>query len=155
MDSTFRIRPPATLAVLDGVQEQVRNELVTIPLASVVEALEASAQRLGRLAPYVDLRGQLLPVVQPSTLLDLQGADAAPGMILVVQTEQLSFGSAVDRVLGLERSVAKPLEQRYRLVEEMDETFRTPTAVSGATVLESGKVGIVDVTGLQGIAFRS
>jgi two-component system chemotaxis sensor kinase CheA len=151
----FRIRLPVTLAIVDGMHVRVGRDTLTIPLPSVVELLDGRTTPIGKLEgshEFVDVRGEVLPVVRLARLLELPEASA--DMIVVVQSERRRFGVVVDGVIGLARAVIKPLERSYAFLAAADHTFEKPAGVSGATVLSDGKIGlIVDVPGLENMAF--
>jgi len=151
----FRIRLPVTLAIVDGMHVRVGGDTLTFPLPSVVELLDARTTPIGKLEgshEFVDVRGEILPIVRLARVLELPegGAD----MIVVVQSERRRFGVVVDGVIGLARAVIKPLERSYAFMSAADHSFEKPAGVSGATVLGDGRVGlIVDVPGLEVMAF--
>lgn len=151
----FRIRLPVTLAIVDGMHVRVAKETLTFPLPSVVELLDGRKTPIGKLEgsqEFVDVRGQILPVVRLARVLDLP--ELTSDMIVVVQSERRRFGVVVDDVIGLARAVIKPLERSYAFMAAADHQFEKPAGVSGATVLGDGRVGlIVDVPGLENMAF--
>jgi two-component system, chemotaxis family, sensor kinase CheA len=155
--TTFRIRLPITLAIVDGMHVRVGAETLTIPLAYVVELLDCRGTTIGTLegdSEYVDLRGQVLPVLRLANLLSLAGGAAQAAMIVVLQSERRRFGLVVDDVVGLARAVIKPLERSYAFIQRADRSFVKPAGVSGATVLGDGGVGLIlDVPGLESMAF--
>jgi two-component system chemotaxis sensor kinase CheA len=151
----FRIRLPVTLAIVDGMHVRVAQETLTFPLPSVVELLDGRKTPIGKLEgaqEFVDVRGQILPVVRLARVLELP--ELTSDMIVVVQSERRRFGVIVDDVIGLARAVIKPLERSYAFMAAADHQFEKPAGVSGATVLGDGRVGlIVDVPGLENMAF--
>lgn len=159
--TTFRIRLPLTLAIVDGMNVRVGSENVTIPVRSVVEliALESvSIQRTEGTRQYVDVRDQLLPILNLDEFLGLEKSDIKTDQrhIVVVETEKRRFGLVVDAVLGMSQAVIKPLDQSYQLVERMEEAFFRPRSISGAAILGDGNVGIIlDVHGLESSVFEA
>ncbi|HKP59162.1 MAG TPA: chemotaxis protein CheA [Polyangiales bacterium] len=154
--TAFRIRLPVTLAIVDGMHVKVGSETLTIPLASVVELLDGRVTPIGMLedSEYLDLRGQVLPVLRLARVLNLAGESSRSEMIVVVQSERRRFGVVVDAVIGLARAVIKPLERSYAFIHQADRDFVKPAGVSGATVLGDGGVGLIlDVPGLEAMAF--
>jgi two-component system chemotaxis sensor kinase CheA len=151
----FRIRLPVTLAIVDGMHVRVGSETLTIPLPAVVELLDGRNTPIGKLEgsnEFIDVRGQILPVVRLAEVLALPSQSAE--MIVVVQSERRQFGVVVDGVIGLARAVIKPLERSYAFFASADRSFEKPPGVSGATVLGDGRVGLIlDVTGLEAMAF--
>ena len=154
--TAFRIRLPVTLAIVDGMHVRVGSETLTLPLASVVELLDGRRTEIGTLEDreYLDLRGQVLPVLRLSQVLNLASSSERAEMIVVVQSERRRFGVVVDDVIGLARAVIKPLERSYAFIQQADNEFVKPQGVSGATVLGNGGVGLIlDVPGLEAMAF--
>lgn len=159
--TTFRIRLPLTLAIVDGMNVKVGVENVTIPVRSVVELIafeSISIQRTEGSREYVDVRDQLLPILRLDEFLGLEKSDTRKEErhIVVVETEKRRFGLVVDAVLGMSQAVIKPLDQSYRLVERMEEEFFRPRSISGAAILGDGNVGIIlDVHGLESSVFEA
>jgi len=157
--TTFRIRLPLTLAIVDGMNVLVGKETVTIPLLSVVELIAPGPRTIQTLEgknEYVDLRGELLPVLRLSEMLALPVADEATETqhVVVVETERRKFGLLVDNVLGMAQTVIKPLDRAYDLFGRMTHNFVKPRGVNGAAILGDGNVGIIlDVHGLENTAF--
>jgi two-component system, chemotaxis family, sensor kinase CheA len=159
--TTFRIRLPLTLAIVDGMNVVVGDETVTIPLRSVVELIDVGNQTVRKLEnahEYIDVRGELVPMLRLGALLELVG----PGVrdedqrIVLVETERRKFGLLVDRVLGMSQTVIKSLDLGYRLVAQADQGFDRPRGISGAAILGDGNVGIiVDVHGIEQLAFEA
>jgi two-component system chemotaxis sensor kinase CheA len=159
--TTFRISLPLTLAVIDGMSVRVAGETLSVPLVEVDELLDPGATKLrtieGR-AEYVDVRGEMLPVVRLERLFSLSRgeSDAAPARpsVLVVHTERRRFGLLVDGVVGMTRNVFKPLDRSFELCAQMTQGWKRPGGVGGATILGDGTVGyILDVHGIDGMAF--
>ena len=156
--TTFRIRLPLTLAIVDGMNVRVGSETVTIPLLSVVELIASDPNTLKTLEgknEYVDLRGELLPVLRLSEALALTtDVEARSPHVVVVETERRKFGLLVDDVLGMGQTVIKPLDRAYELFARMQREISKPRCVNGAAILGDGNVGIIlDVHGLETTAF--
>lgn len=159
--TTFRIRLPLTLAIVDGMNVVVGDETVTIPLQSVVELIAVEAQTVRRIEnehEFIDVRGELLPMVRLGALLELPKttAHAHEQRIVLVETERRKFGFLVDRVLGMSQTVIKSLDSGYQLIELADRSFDKPKSIGGAAILGDGNVGIiVDVHGIEQLAFEA
>lgn len=159
--TTFRIRLPLTLAIVDGMNVVVGEETVTIPLRSVVELIAVEQQTVRKVEnqhEYIDVRGELVPMLRLGALLELGGppSNDHEQRIVLVETERRKFGLLVDRVLGMSQTVIKSLDIGYRLVSRMDENFDRPRGISGAAILGDGNVGIiVDVNGIEQLAFEA
>lgn len=157
--TTFTITLPLTLAIIDGMNVRVGAETLSIPLQSVVELFAPRAEQLqtveGR-GELVEVRGEYLPVVRLGEVLeaDMTRKLDKDTTVVVVENNQRKFGIIVDRVLGMEQAVVKPLKKTFSVVQSLDDTFEKPEAVAGATILGNGHVALIlDVPGIERMAF--
>ena len=141
--TSFSIRLPLTLAIIDGFQVQVGKSSYVIPLDLIDECIELDDQnaQAGK-GEYVDLRGEVMPYLH---LTDVFGERANSDQnkhrnnIVVVQYAGQKTGLVVDQLLGEHQTVIKPLGQ----------VFQNLKGISGATILGSGEVAmIIDVPAL-------
>ncbi|ASP40592.1 chemotaxis protein CheA [Bacterioplanes sanyensis] len=142
--STFTIRLPLTLAILDGQLVRVGDEKYVIPLVSIVESIQLQAKDTSHIAgsqPVMPLRDEYIPIVCLSKVFGLRAqADLTDAMLVVVDGDSGKVGLVVDELLGQQQVVIKSLEQNYERV----------MGISGATILGDGTVAlIIDVTGLH------
>jgi two-component system, chemotaxis family, sensor kinase CheA len=157
--TTFRILLPLTLAIVDGMNVRVGHETLSIPLQSVVELFAPRADQLltveGR-GELVEVRGEYLPIVRLSEVLQSRSERSlsADTTVVVVENNERKFGLIVDRVLGMEQAVVKPLKKTFSVVKSLDQTFDRPDGVAGATILGDGHVALIlDVPGVERMAF--
>lgn len=137
--TTFRLRVPLSVALVEGFAVGVAAQTFVIPLDAVVActALPTSGERAapGRL---VEFRGAALPTVRLRDVFGLGGAPAWE-VIVVVEHERQRMGLVVDGLVGEIQTVARPLGAL--LAGSRD--------VAGAALLADGAVGlIVDVAAL-------
>ncbi len=157
--TTFRIRLPLTLAIIDGMTAKVGPETVTIPLLAVIELIEPAAGVIKTVAgkgELVDVRGELLPMVRLSDVFDFPRADpkTVESKVVVVENQGRKFGVMVDRVLGMEQAVIKPLDRSFALFSRLDGRYERPEGIAGATILGDGSIGLIlDVHGIERMAF--
>jgi two-component system chemotaxis sensor kinase CheA len=142
--TTFRIRLPLTLAIIDGFLLGVGEGHFVVPLDMVIECLRmddvAQAQR-----DYIDLRGEVLPLLRLREHLGLEGNSARRQSVVVVRTGARRAGLVVDALKGEIQAVIKPLG---RLLDGLP-------GISGSTILGSGEVALMlDVPELLGQAQR-
>ncbi len=158
--TTFRIKLPLTLAIIEGMHVQVGPRTLTIPLLSVVELMSARTEDIHTVeakGELVEVRGDYLPVVRLGELLGggPRAPNSAESVIVVVEHEHRKFGLMIDKVLGMEQTVIKPLERAFSLVSCLDTAYRKPDVIAGATILGDGNVALIlDVPGLERMAFR-
>lgn len=141
--STFTIRLPLTLAIIDGFLVSVEKASYVIPLDMVVECIELQDQSSDR--DFLNLRGEVLPFVRLREMFDIEGTPPARENVVVVQHAGQKAGIVVDRLLGEFQTVIKPLSS----------IFRHLRGISGSTILGSGDVALIlDVQALTLIATR-
>ncbi|BBW90064.1 chemotaxis protein CheA [Pseudoalteromonas sp. PS1M3] len=142
--STFTIRLPLTLAILDGQLVKVAQHTYIIPLISIVESLQidiAKVSRVGKNLDVLRLRDEYIPILR---LYDIFNHDNAiesldKTLLVVVETDNQKVGLLVDDLLSQQQVVIKSLEANYQKVD----------GISGATILGDGRVSlIVDISGL-------
>lgn len=158
--TTFRIKLPLTLALIEGMNVRSGKNTLTIPLSSVVELISTQTDQIATLegkGELVDVRGEYLPMVRLSDTLDSSEANESnPNdvVIEIVEGEGRRFGLMVDLVLGMEQTIVRPLRSAFSVVSAMGMHYRKPDAVSGATILGNGNVALIlDVPGLERMAF--
>jgi len=132
--TTFTIRLPLTLAIIDGFAVRVGTETYVVPLSSVKECLELPAENHRcDTGGVINLRGEALPFLR---LRDLFGAgQKAPARerILVVEHQGGRAGLAADELLGEQQAVIKPLGRLFQGI----------SGVSGSTILGDGRVALI------------
>ncbi len=146
--TTWRLRIPLTLAIMPALTVESAGDLYAIPQVNLLELVALDSQRSEsgiehiHEAPVYRLRGELLPLVSLSSVLEVK-ADSSAQVIAVVQSDHQRFGLLVDRVLNTEEIVVKPLSARLKAIG----------AYAGATVLGDGHVALI--LDVQAIARRA
>ncbi|MBU1277068.1 MAG: chemotaxis protein CheA [Proteobacteria bacterium] len=146
--STFRIKLPLTLAIIDGMNVMVAGEVFVLPLLSIVESLRPVPGDLKTVegkGELIRFRGNYLPLVRLARLFRLTGGveDPCQGLVMVIESLGKRFGLLVDDILGERQAVIKSLEQNYQKVP----------GVNGATILGDGRVSLIlDILGLERMA---
>jgi len=134
--SCIDIRLPLTLAIIDGFLVAVGQSKFILPLDAVVEVIanRATATAIdanGR--SCVELRGQMLPVVNLRTLYALDSPQPELSSVVVVRAGARRFGVVVDALLGQHQTVIKPLGLMLRSLR----------GVSGSSILGTGEVALI------------
>ena len=142
--STFTIRLPLTLAILDGQLVRVGKETYIIPLVSIVESVQLDESKInivsGRGEVY-KLRDDFIPIVRLYHIFSIpfDMNDDERGLLVVVEADGEKIALFVDELLGQQQVVIKSLETNFKKVE----------GLSGATILGDGTVALIlDVKGL-------
>jgi two-component system chemotaxis sensor kinase CheA len=147
--TTFTIKLPLTLAIIQALLVRVVNELYAIPLDSVIESqrIEMGDVRTVHGNEVITLRGQVVPLLRVADFFELGGErDPEKVMIVIVGLQGRQVGLVVDSFQGEQEIVIKPLS---------DVVGRIP-GISGATILGNGSISlIIDVHSLVSEAYAS
>ncbi len=147
--TTFRIKLPLTLAIIDGMMVTVGNEVLTLPVLSILESIRPRPEDIRTVegqGELIAVRGEYLPLVRLYDVLNLptQRTDPTGALVVIIESVARRFGILVDDILGEQQAVIKSLEQNYRKIE----------GVAGATILGDGRVSLIlDIHGLEKLSF--
>ncbi|WP_031569630.1 chemotaxis protein CheA [Rheinheimera texasensis] len=131
--TTFSIRLPLTLAIIDGFLVSVADTKLVLPLNMVQECMEfkPGLQTQGR--NYLDLRGEVLPFIRLSDIFRLPGRRLQRENVVIVQYGSDRAGLVVDALHGELQAVIKPLNSM----------FQSLRGIGGSTILGSGDIGLI------------
>ncbi len=144
--TTFTLKVPLTLAIIEGLVVGVGNERYIVPIYTVREMLRPTAEALSTLQnrdEMVMVRGNLLPVVRLYRRFGVEPRSEDPTQCLLLVTENLGkrFCLLVDDLIGKQEVVIKSL----------GETLKNVRGVAGGAILGDGHVGLIlDMDGLFG-----
>ena len=148
--TTFTLKLPLTLAIIEGMTVRVGKETYIVPLLSILESIQPKADAIktvvGR-GELINVRDTYLPMMRMYEVFSLQPEYTEPtkAILLILETEGERVAVMVDEILGQQQVVIKSMEQNFRKV----------AGVAGATILGDGTVGfILDVRGMLEIARR-
>ena len=136
--STFIIRLPLTLAILDGQLVQVGNEIFIIPLTAIVESVQINPEHFKKVSGKSEVyrfREEYVPVIRLNEVFRLKSADNENihrGLLVITEIGQ-RVGLFVDDVIGQQQVVIKSLESNFHHVK----------GLTGATILGDGTVAMI------------
>jgi two-component system, chemotaxis family, sensor kinase CheA len=136
--TTFRIRLPLTLAILDGQCVRVGSQVFIIPLTSIVESLQIDRTLSASLSPSAPVyrhRDVVIPLIDLSETLasDHRQDQEGEPLLVVVDADGSRAGLIVDDLLNQQQVVIKSLSTNFRPVP----------GLSGATILGDGTVAMI------------
>lgn len=135
--TTFKIRLPLTLAIIQALLVKVGNETFAIPLSSVDETtmIKKSDLKMIQSQEVVVLRGKVLPLVYARRLLESpeQGIAEEEMYVVVVRKGDKQLGIIVDSLIGQQEIVIKSLGKLLIGIP----------GVAGATILGDGAVSLI------------
>ena len=142
--TTFTLKLPLTLAIIEGMTVRVGKETYIVPLLSILESIQPQAGAMKTVVgkgELLDVRNTYLPMMRLYEAFSLQPeyTDPTKAILLILETEGEQVAVMVDEILGQQQVVIKSMEKNFRKID----------GIAGATILGDGTVGfILDVRGL-------
>ncbi|MBS1256722.1 MAG: Chemotaxis protein CheA [Deltaproteobacteria bacterium] len=142
--TNVKLKLPLTLAIIEGMMIYVGNQVFTVPLLSVNEAirpLPKQIKKIKRKGELVEIRGEYIPLLRLHERLSLKPRFKEPteGLVLVVQHANRKQCLLVDEIV----------DQRPVVIKSLEDNFIHVPGIAGATILGDGSVSfILDVPSL-------
>ncbi len=135
--TSITLRIPLTLAIIQTLLVQVGEQNMAIPLSAVQETFRIYEQDVSSIEGFeiISLRQETLPLIRLGSIFRGTGAEENPSKLFVVRVkmQDMEAGLAVDRFIGQQEVVIKPLADY--LTDE--------PGFSGATILGDGTVALI------------
>ncbi len=136
--TTFLLKLPLTLAIIDGLVVEVGSHRYIIPLGVVREIfrpLESTLFTVEGRDEMVLVREKLLPIVRLNQRFQIESKAHLPsdGLLVIIESENKLFCLLVDDLVGKQEVVIKGL----------GEIFAEVSGISGCAVLGDGQVGLI------------
>jgi two-component system chemotaxis sensor kinase CheA len=136
--TTFVIKLPLTMAVIDGMIVRVGKQKFVIPTLSIIQALSPTAEQLKTVQErgrVLNLRGKLYPLLHLGEMFHLDDAtkNITEGMIVITQAEDQQIGLILDDLLG----------QQQVVIKSLGDQFKSTSGVTGGAILGDGTIGLI------------
>ena len=135
--STFSIKLPLTLAIIEGMIVEVGNKSFAIPLLSVMENLRIDQQLhfMKKRGEFIEIRGEFIPLISLCRLFNINSTTNRPedGLVVIVEDMNRKICILVDRIVDQQPIVIKNIERNFIKVNHL----------SGATILGDGTLSMI------------
>jgi two-component system chemotaxis sensor kinase CheA len=144
--TTFYLKLPLTLAIIDGLVVGVGEERYIVPIYVIREMFRPNPEAIFTVEgkrEMILVRGKLLPVMRLYQHFGVEprSTDLGQSVVVVVEMAEKYFCLAVDQLIGKQEVVIKGL----------GETFRQAVGIAGGAILGDGRVGLIlEMDGLFG-----
>ena len=146
--TTFTIKLPLTLAIIQGLLVRVGKEIYSIPIANVIESQCINIKDLQHIDNYeiLNVRNEVISILRLSRLFNIESnMNDEECYIVIVGTQEKKIGVMVDSLIGEEDVVIKPLRDK----------FTVSPGIAGASILGDGSVSlIIDVSQLLDLGVK-
>ncbi len=153
--TTFTMKIPLTLAIMDGMKVTVGNSIFTISIANIRQSFKITPDEVIRDengCEIIERMGSFYPVIRLHQFYNIETTvtNLAEGILLWVETSDSSFCLFVDELIGEQQVVVKPLPAFLNYFNLKD------FGISGCTILGDGNISIIlDIQSLHAAALEN
>ena len=148
--STFIIKLPLTLAIIEGITFALGEQIYIMPLISIIEQMKVKNEQIkpfeGR-GEMIKIRDEYLPLIRLHKVfeIDTHIEDIDNGIVVVVEAGYRKCAIFVDELL----------DQQQVVIKSLDSAFSKHSGISGGTILGDGRIAlIIDIQGLVNISLQ-
>ena len=148
--STFIIKLPLTLAIIEGITFALGEQIYIMPLISIIEQMKVKNEQIkpfeGK-GEMIKIRDEYLPLIRLHKVFDIdtQVDDIDKGIVVVVEAGYRRCAIFVDELL----------DQQQVVIKSLDSAFSKHSGISGGTILGDGRIAlIIDIQGLVNISLQ-
>ena len=143
LGSKFTVRLPLTLAIIQALMVEIRDEKYAIALGSIqnIENISVDDIKYVQAKEVIHLRGLVIPLIRLDELLDSEPKESEDTYLTVVVVKKGDnyAGLVVDNLMG----------QQEIVIKSLGKTIDNNKIINGATILGDGEVAlIIDVNAL-------
>ena len=140
--TTFIIKIPLTLAIIDGMEITVGDLVFTVPISTIRESFKAESSQILRDTKnneMIMIRGVCYPILRmhEKFAIDTEITNLEDGILLLVETDNKSVCIFADKLIGEQQVVVKPFPaylNKYKIKGE---------GLSGCTIMGDGSISLI------------
>lgn len=142
--TTFRIKMPLTLAIIDGMLIQIGVQKYIIPLLSILESIQPRKEDVKSIkgkGEVVLVRDQYISLIRLYDYFSIEPeyTDPSEALVVIVESNGERLALMIDDLLG----------QQQTVIKSIDRFITRNRTVSGAAILGDGNVALIlDIHGL-------
>ena len=132
--SSFILKIPLTLAIIEGMLVQIGENKYVVPVSGVEECIEYEPQSDSDfLCSHIVARDEYLPCINMRKYFEVPGIAPPDQQVVVVNDQTSKIGIIVDHIIGNHQTVIKPIGKLFKKIE----------GLSGSTILGDGSVALI------------
>lgn len=148
--STFIIKLPLTLAIIEGITFALGKQIYIMPLISIIEQIKVKNEQVkpfeGK-GEMIKIRDEYLPLIRLHKVfeIDTQVENIDDGIVVVVEAGYRRCAIFVDELL----------DQQQVVIKSLDSAFSKHAGIAGGTILGDGRIAlIIDIQGLVNMSLQ-
>lgn len=135
--TTFTVRLPLTLAIIQALMVEIRDEKYAIALGSIsnIENIPITDIKYVQAKEVIHLRGSVIPLIRLDKVLDIEPREVEPEnlTVVIVKRGDSQVGLVVDNLIG----------QQEIVIKSLGKYINGNKLISGATILGDGEVALI------------
>ena len=135
--TTFIVRLPLTLAIIQALMVEIRDEKYAIALGSIsnIESIPVNEIKYVQAQEVIHLRGAVIPLIRLDQVLDMEEKQEEPEnlTVVIVKKGDSLAGLVVDNLIG----------QQEIVIKSLGKYINNNKIISGATILGGGEVALI------------
>ena len=135
--STWTIRLPLTLAIIQSLMVIIGGEKYAIPLGTIqtIESIPPTGVKFVQQKEVINLRGNIIPIVRMSEVLNCQSTrqEDEDLIVVIVKKGDRQAGLVIDELTG----------QQEIVIKSLGKYINKSKVISGATILGDGEVALI------------
>lgn len=135
--SSFIIRLPLTLAIIQALMVELGTEKYAIPLGNIqmIEDVPLEDVKHVQTKEVINLRGSVIPLIRLDQLLDVEGKNEEPESltVVIVKKGDKQAGLVVDNLIG----------QQEIVIKSIGNYINCSKMIGGATILGDGEIALI------------
>lgn len=135
--SSFIIRLPLTLAIIQALMVELGKEKYAIPLGNIqtIEDIPFSDVKHVQTREVINLRGSVIPLIRLDQLLDVEPGEFEPESltVVIVKKGDKQAGLVVDNLIG----------QQEIVIKSIGDYINCSKLIGGATILGDGEIALI------------
>lgn len=138
--SMFILRIPLTLAIVDGMKVQIGQQIYIIPALNIKEVFTQGGFEVVKNPngeEHSIIRGECYKVTRLSEILGIEAENKDDDIMILVETEIGSVCILVDKIIGQQHVVIKPIPPMLTQFEQVQ------SHMSGCSILEDGSISLI------------
>jgi two-component system chemotaxis sensor kinase CheA len=136
--TTFTVRLPLTLAIIQALMVEIRDEKYAIALGSIsnIEDIPINEIKYVESREVIHLRGRVIPIIRLDKVLDIPPKEQEDERltVVIVNKGETQAGLVVDNLIGQQEIVIKSMGNYINNNNKL---------ISGATILGDGGVALI------------
>lgn len=135
--TTFIVRLPLTLAIIQALMVEIRDEKYAIALGSIsnIESIPVNEIKYVQAQEVIHLRGAVIPLIRLDQVLDMEEKqeELENLTVVIVKKGDSLAGLVVDNLIG----------QQEIVIKSLGKYINNNKIISGATILGDGEVALI------------